>query len=89
MSLQVFMFISGNGPSRDNRPIVPKHKSRDFSAADQRDGCTLSTSRRAEAPFLGLQHREPTILLRPDNRRSCQNTVPGTSTPWTNGPAAL
>eukprot|EP00959_Pyramimonas_sp_CCMP1952_P415368 8703341-Pyramimonas_sp.AAC.1 len=42
------------------------------------DNC-LRILTRARAPYLGLQRRESTILVRPDNTKSYHNAVPGDS----------
>eukprot|EP00959_Pyramimonas_sp_CCMP1952_P376298 7882015-Pyramimonas_sp.AAC.1 len=40
---------------------------------------SLKVRKYARTPFLGLQRREPPILLRPDDPESRQNNIQGTS----------
>eukprot|EP00959_Pyramimonas_sp_CCMP1952_P257800 5387374-Pyramimonas_sp.AAC.1 len=44
----------------------------------------LNIPKRAKTPLSGPKRHEPTRLLRLDGHESCQNAVPGTSTPRIN-----
>eukprot|EP00959_Pyramimonas_sp_CCMP1952_P195160 4080867-Pyramimonas_sp.AAC.1 len=59
-----------------------KYYPRDSNATDQPDCCVLTILNSARKPFLGLQHRESTQLLRPPNLESFSNSMSGT---WTMG----